>query len=610
MSCNHCNNHNHEHNHSHNNEKETIKLMVFRLILGIVLFLTAFYTKKDTIYLISYVVLGYDVVWSEIKSIKNIFNEHFLMSVATIGAIAIGNFPEAVIVMLFYQIGELLSDFAVDKSKKRIGDLIDLRSDTATVLVDGAFATVPSQNVKEDDIIRVSAGEKIPLDGEVIEGTAYLDTKSLTGESKPQKVTVGDNVLSGSICNDSILKIKVTKSYENSTANKILELIDDDKQSNSEKFITKFAKIYTPIVVFLALLIVLIPTVLGYSFREWFYRSMLFLVVSCPCALVVSVPLSFFSGLGCASKNGILIKGAFALEEASKLKTIAFDKTGTLTEGDFTVQQVRSERFDKYSLLKYAAYAEYHSSHPIGKAVVLAFSENIDENKISEYKEISGKGILAIVDGHKVLVGSENFIGCQSKENAVFVSIDDEYAGYIEIYDKTKDNALSAIIELNKLGVSSIMLTGDTKENANKVAKSLNLPYFAGLLPQDKVFKLEELKSKNHTGFVGDGINDAPVLSHSNVGISMGEAGSDAAIEASDVVIISDNLEKIPMLIKISRKTMQIVKENICLSISVKVLVMLLGAFGFASMWFAVFADVGVCLLAVFNSLRAFIIKD
>ncbi len=612
MACKTCQSHDHhEHEHNHENNHEDGKIMATRLIIGLILFVMGFYFNNSTFYIISYVTLGYDVIFSAIKNIRYVFSEHLLMTIATLGAIYIDKIPEAVSVMMFYQFGELLSDFAVEKSKKSIGNLIDLRSDFANVLFNDTFSPMPSKSVKIGEIIRVSAGEKIPLDGIIIEGSAYLDTKSLTGESVPKKMSVGDEVLSGMICTDSVLKIKVTKLYEDSTASKILKLINDDKKSKSEKFITKFSKIYTPIVVLIALLITLVPSILGYEFKVWFYRSMLFLVVSCPCALVVSIPLSFFAGLGCASKNGILIKGAFALENASKLNSIAFDKTGTLTEGNFSVQTVQSTKYSKYDLLKYAASCEYHSSHPIAKAIKLAFNEEIDEGTISDYHETAGNGVSAKVNSHLVKVGTKDFINSsENADNAVFISIDNEYAGYIQIFDKIKDNAKASIDSIKKLKINPIMLTGDTKENATPISNRLGINYFSNLLPQDKVSKLKELQKDGFVGFVGDGINDAPVLSISDVGISMGNVGSDAAIEASDVVIVSDNLEKIPHMIKIARKTMQIVKENIILALSVKIIIMILGAFGIASMWLAVFADVGVCILALLNSLRAFFVRD
>ncbi len=603
MSCCHCGC-NEEHNHSHNEHN----LMILRLILGAILFISVLFIKNNYIFILSYAILGYDVVWSALKNFKNIFNESFLMTIATFGAFILGEFPEACAVMLFYQIGEFLSDYAADKSKKSIGELIDLRSDTASVLTENGFVTKASENVKVGDIIRALPGEKVALDGIISKGEGFFDTKSLTGESVPKKFSEGDTVLSGFVCCNSVVEITVTKEYSNSTASKILELINDEKQSNSEKFITKFARVYTPIVVILALLIAFLPLIFGGDYRVWFYRAILFLVVSCPCALVVSIPLSFFAGLGCASLNGILIKGAFALERAAKIKNFAFDKTGTLTDGFFAVREIKSDSCTKEELLKYAAYCEFYSSHPIAKAIKSHYGKDIDESLISEYAEVSGKGISAYVNSHKVMLGSADFLGIDDAEKgAVYISIDGNFAGSILVADKLKDEAKSAVSSLKKRGISAFILTGDSAENTKPIAEELNIPFFASLLPADKVGKLNELKRSGITAFAGDGINDAPVLSNADVGISMGNVGSDAAIEASDIVLTSDNLEKLPKLSQISKKTMRIVKENIVLSISVKVAVMLFGALGLASIWLAVFADVGVLILAVLNALRAFL---
>lgn len=602
MSSCHCGCHC-EDEHSHNEHS----LIILRLFLGTVLFLAALFLKNNYLFILSYIILGYDVVWNALKSFKDIFNESFLMTIATIGAFIIGEFPEACAVMLFYQIGEFLSDYAADKSKKSIGELIDLRSDTASVLSENGFVTVDSQNVKTGDTIRVLPGEKVALDGVISKGTGYFDMKSLTGEGVPKKFGIGDTVLSGFVCCDSVIEITVTKEYSDSTASKILKLINDDKKANSEKFITKFARVYTPIVVILALLIAVIPIISGGDYKVWFYRAILFLVVSCPCALVVSIPLSFFAGIGCASLNGILIKGSFALERAAKIKTFAFDKTGTLTDGLFAVREIKSEIFSEEELLKYAAYCEFYSSHPIAKAIKSSYGKDIDESLITEYADISGKGVSAYVDLHKVMIGSADFLGVKNaQKGAVYLSIDGKFAGSILVADKLKDEAMSVVLSLKKRGISSYILTGDNEENTLPVAEELNIPFFASLLPEDKVNKINELKKSGFTAFAGDGINDAPVLSNADVGISMGNVGSDAAIEASDIVLTSDNLEKLPKLTKISKKTMLIVKENIILSISVKIAVMLLGALGFASIWSAVFADVGVLILAVLNALRAF----
>lgn len=593
--------------HEHSHEENRLSIIV-RLVLGAALFITALFTKISLLFIIAYIILGYDVVLGAFKNYKHIFNESFLMTVATIGAFILGEFAEACAVMLFYQIGEFLSDYATDKSKDSIGELMDLRSDTASLLTADGFLSVPSETVHIGDTIRVLSGERVPLDGTISNGTGYFDTNSLTGESVPKKLGIGDTVLSGYVCCDSAVEISVTKEYADSTASKILALVSDDKKAHSEKFITKFARIYTPIVVVLALLLAIIPTILGEDYRIWIYRAILFLVVSCPCALVVSIPLSFFAGIGCASLKGILIKGAFALENAAKIKNFAFDKTGTLTDGKFAVRSVNCENDE---LLKYAAYCEYYSSHPIAKAINEYYKDTIDESQISGFSEIAGKGVLATVNSHKVKVGSAEFIGVKNEEKGlIYVSIDGNFAGSILVSDSIKNEAKSAIENLKKLGISPVILTGDNAENSKKIADELNIPVSSSLLPQDKVSKIENLKKSGFTAFVGDGINDAPVLSTADVGISMGSIGSDAAIEASDIVLTADDLSKIPNLVRISRKTMRIVKENIVLSILVKVSVMLLGALGLTSIWIAVFADVGVLILAVLNSLRAFFVKD
>lgn len=604
MSSCHCScNENHDCSHEENRLP-----IIIRLILGAVLFISALFAHNNSLFIIAYIILGYDVILGALKNYKNIFNESFLMTVATIGAFILGEFPEACAVMLFYQIGEFLSDYATDKSKKSIGELMDLRSDTASLLTDDGFSPVLSETVHIGDTIRVLAGEKVPLDGIISKGTGYFDTKSLTGESVPQKLGVGDTVLSGFVCCDSAIEISVTKEYADSTASKILALVSDDKKANSEKFITKFARIYTPIVVILAVLLAIIPTIFGGDYKIWIYRAILFLVVSCPCALVVSIPLSFFAGIGCASLKGILIKGAFALENAAKIKNFAFDKTGTLTDGKFAVRSVNCESYAEAELLKYAAYCEYYSNHPIAKAIKEYYKNDIDESLISDFSEIAGKGVLATINLHKVMAGSAEFIGIKEAEKGfVYISIDGNFVGSILVSDSIKNEAKSAIENLKKLNISPVILTGDSLENSKKIADELNIPVNSSLLPQDKVYKIENLKKSGVTAFAGDGINDAPVLSIADVGISMGNIGSDAAIEASDIVLTADDLSKIPKLIKISRKTMRIVKANIVLSIFVKVAVMLLGAFGLTSIWIAVFADVGVLILAVLNSLRAFL---
>lgn len=595
------------HNCCEHDEENRIFTLI-RLIMGAVLFFVALYMQNKPIFVISYIILGYDVVLNAIKSIKNLFNEHFLMTLATLGAFALGEFPEAVAVMLFYQIGEFLSDYAQDKAKDSIGALMDMRCDSAKVFKCGEFVNVPSEQVEIGEIIQVLPGEKIPLDGVIVKGSAYIDTKSLTGESVPRNSTVGDGVLSGFVVKNSVIEIEVTKKYADSAASKILALLSDEKKTHTEKFITRFAKIYTPIVVALAASVAVLPLIFGGDARVWLYRAILFLVVSCPCALVVSVPLTFFAGIGCASLKGILIKGASSLENTAKIKTIAFDKTGTLTDGKFCVRSVDAIGCSADELLKYGAYCEFYSTHPIASAIKEYYGKKIDESIISDYREIAGKGVIANISSHEIKVGSADFVGApKSRKNAVFISIDGEYSGSIEICDELKPDTAAAISLLKKLGISALMLTGDSEKNAAPIANELAIPYFAELLPDKKVEKIKELQN---AAFVGDGINDAPVLSVADVGISMGKIGSDAAIEASDVVLTSDSLDRIPKLLKISRKTMRIVYENVVLSILIKVLVMLLGTLGLATVWLAVFADVGVLILAVLNALRAFSVKD
>ena len=602
--CCSCENHCHEH-------KESRLPIITRLVLGSLLFIAALIIHSNILFIISYIILGYDVILGTFKNYKNLFNESFLMTIATIGAFFLGEFAEACAVMLFYQIGEFLSDYATDKSKDSIGELMDLRSDTAHLLTPDGVSDVLSETVHIGDNIRVLSGEKVPLDGIISKGEGYFDTKSLTGESMPQKLYVGDTVLSGYVSSNSAIEITVTKEYSDSTASKILALVSDEKRANSEKFITKFARIYTPIVVILALLIAAIPIAFGGYYKTWIYRAMLFLVVSCPCALVVSIPLSFFSGIGCASLKGILVKGAFALEKASKIKNFAFDKTGTLTDGKFAVRSIKSENYSEDELLKYTAYCEYFSNHPIANAIKEYYKNDIDEKLISDFCEVAGKGLSAKINSHKLMVGSSEFIGIKMQEKGfIYISIDGKFAGSILISDSIKNEAKSAVSEIKCLGISPLILTGDSFCNAEIVANEIDVPFKASLLPQDKVGEIERLKKNGVTAFVGDGINDAPVLSNADVGISMGNIGQDAAIESSDIVLTNDDLLKIPKLIRISRKTMRIVKENIIFSISVKIAVMLLGAVGLASIWGAVFADVGVLILAILNSLRAFFVKD
>lgn len=605
MSC-HCHEC-HEHTHEDKGERNTL---ILRFVAGIILFAAAAIFKINCLYIASYLIMGYDVIINAVKDIKNIFNECFLMSIASIGAIVIGEYPEAAAVMLFYQFGEMLSDYAVDKSKENIGKLMDLRSDTAKVVSGGKLVKKQCTDIKIGEILRVSAGEKIPLDGVVVNGTANIDTSALTGESIPTAVSPGSEVLSGCINTDCVIDVKVTKEYSDSTASKILELVKDSKKSKTERFITRFAKVYTPIVVLAALLVAIIPSLITGEWRENIYTAGTFLVISCPCALVVSVPLTFFSGLGCASKSGILVKGSVSLENLAKIKTAVFDKTGTLTKGQFGVTTIHAEH-DEDDVLRSAAYAEYYSAHPIARAIVKKYGGEIDISRISNYKETAGKGVSATIDGHTVCVGSADFADAKvQRANTVYVKKDGKYIGCIETDDALRTGAQTGIQRLNELGIDVAMMTGDSPQNAERFADILNIPYFAGLLPHEKLQEFTKIKNGAKAAFIGDGINDAPVLSAADIGISMGGIASDAAVESSDAVLMSDDLSRIALGVKIARKTMVILKENIIAAIAIKTAIMLLGVFGYASMWLAVFADVGVCLLVILNSLRAFFVKE
>ena len=544
------------------------------------------------------------------------------MSVATIGAFAIQEFPEAVAVMLFYQIGELFQDYAVDKSRKSISSLMDLRPDYANVLRNEKEEKIEPDDVKIEEIIIVKPGEKVPLDGVITEGNSFIDTKALTGEPTPKRVSTGDEILSGCINLEGILKIEVKKEYDESTVSKILELVENasSKKSKSEKFITKFAKYYTPIVVIIAVFLAIVPPLIikSTTFSDWLYRALSFLVVSCPCALVISIPLSFFGGIGGASKNGILIKGSNYLEALANLETVVFDKTGTLTEGVFKVQKINSIGISDEELLEIAAYAEWYSNHPIAKSIKQAYNKNVEEVKIKDVKEITGKGILADIDEKQVLIGNEklmqeyNINYEKSKEvgTILYIAIDNVFSGTILISDKIKVDSVKCIELIKTNGIKqTIMLTGDKKEIAENISKEIKIDnVHAELLPDEKVHKMEELlknkKQNKKIAFVGDGINDAPVLALADIGIAMGGLGSDSAIEAADIVIMTDEPSKISIAIKISKKTMKIVRENIIFAITIKIIVLILSALGIATMWEAVFADVGVAIIAILNSLR------
>lgn len=583
----------------------------------------------NILYIISYLLVGAEIVWKAIKKMLKgeVFDEHFLMAIATIGAFVIGEFPEAVAVMLFYQIGEFFQDYAVDKSKKSITSLMNLRPDFANLKRENKIFTVSPDEVKIGDIIIVKPGEKIPLDGKIIEGSSMLDTASLTGESLPREVHLGDEVLSGCINQNGLLTVEVTKEFEQSTVNKILDLVENasSRKSKSENFIHKFAKYYTPIVVITATLLAILPPLfLGWStFADWLYRSLTFLVVSCPCALVISIPLGFFGGIGGSSKIGILVKGSNYLEALAHTETIVFDKTGTLTEGIFEVQKIEAIGISKNELLKLATHAESFSKHPISLSLQKAYHQEINSDLISKTEELSGLGILAKVEEKDILIGNEklmqqkqiHYTKCNEIGTILYIAVEGKYAGYIVIADKIKSDAKQTIQDLKANYVrQTVMLTGDRQIVGDSVAKELEMDeVYTELLPHQKAEKLEEImKQKTQKGkvaFVGDGINDAPVLALSDIGIAMGGLGSDSAIEAADIVIMTDEPSKIVNSIQIAKKTLRIVKENIVFAISIKIAVLILSAFGISTMWEAVFADVGVSVLAIINSLRVLKVK-
>lgn len=612
-------------------KKEGIKIVI-ALILYFIAIIVKFPNEwiNNTIYVISYFIVGIEIVSEALRNITRgkIFDENFLMTIATIGAFAIGEFPEAVAVMLFYQVGELFQSYAVDKSRKSISSLMDIRPDFANVERDGKVEKIEPDEVKIGEDIVVKPGEKIPLDGYIIEGTTSLDTKALTGETLPKEVSEGGEVLSGCINLNGVIKIRVTKEYGESTVSKILDLVENasSKKSKSENFITKFAKYYTPIVVMIAIILAILPPLMvpNASFSDWLYRALSFLVVSCPCALVISIPLSFFGGIGGASKMGVLIKGSNYLEQLANTEIVVFDKTGTLTEGVFEVQKIEAVGIDKKELLKITAYAENYSNHPISLSIKKAYRKEINEKQITKTEELSGLGIIAQVEEKEVLVGNEklmqerqiNFTKCNEIGTVLYVAIDGKYAGYFVIADKIKEDSKKAIQDLKKNHIKqTVMLTGDKKEIGENVAKELALDkVYTELLPAGKVEKVEELlKEKSEKGklvFVGDGINDAPVLAISDIGIAMGALGSYAAIETADVVLMTDEPSKIVSAIQLAKRTMKIVKQNIVFAIFVKVLVLILSAFGISTMWEAVFADVGVSVIAIVNALRVLRVKS
>ena len=640
-----------------------------KIIIALILFIFAMAVKfenvwiNNSIFILSYIIVGFEILRKAVRNIfrGKVFDENFLMAIATIGAFAIGEFPEAVAVMLFYQIGELFQSYAVDKSRKSIASLMDIRPDYANAYRNGNLEKVDPDEVQIGETIVIKPGEKVPLDGRIIEGNTNLDTKALTGEALPREVGKGEDILSGCINLNGTIKVEVTKKFGESTVSKILDLVENasSKKSKSENFITKFARYYTPAVVIIAVVLAIVPPLIieEASLQDWLYRALSFLVVSCPCALVISIPLSFFGGIGGASKMGILVKGSNYLEALANTEIAVFDKTGTLTEGVFEVQKVEVAKNDNQNetkgfvqnnteenislnneveragiqnykitqeeLLKIAAYAENYSNHPISKSVKKAYGNKIDENQIISSQELSGRGIEAKIGEQNVLVGNEKlmnekeieFTKCNNIGTVLYVAIDGKYAGYILIADKIKDDAKNTIDELKKNNIKqTVMLTGDRKEVGEAVAKEIGIDtVYTELLPDGKVAKVEELlKTKSEKGklaFVGDGINDAPVLALADIGIAMGGLGADSAIEAADVVIMTDEPSKIINAIQLSKKTMKIVKENIVFAIAIKIVVLILSALGISSMWQAVFADVGVSILAILNALRALYAK-
>lgn len=611
-----------------------MKKRTIKIVIALILFIISFCIKFNNIwinnilYIISYVIVGLEIVLKAIRNIfrGKIFDENFLMTVATIGAFGIGEFPEAVAVMLFYQVGELFQSFAVDKSRKSISNLMDIRPDYANLQTGDNVEKVDPDEVNIGDIIIVKPGEKIPLDGVVIEGDSMLDTMALTGESVPRAVRSGNEVLSGCINKNGLLKIEVTKEYDESTVSKILDLVENasNKKSKSENFISKFAKYYTPIVVVIAVLLAIVPPfiLLDSSFSKWIYRALSFLVVSCPCALVISIPLSFFGGIGGASKMGILIKGSNYLEALASTSTVVLDKTGTLTEGVFEVQKIYPVSISEEELLMFAAYAENFSTHPIAQSIKNAYGKEIENSLISNTEELTGRGIFSIISEKEVLIGNEklmqerniNFEKCNDIGTVVYVAINNNYVGYILISDKIKEDSKKAITNLKQNGIKTIMLTGDKKDVGEDVARKIGLDeVYTELLPDGKVSIVEEFiqnkNSKEKIVFVGDGINDAPVLALADIGMAMGGLGSDAAIEAADIVIMTDEPSKVYEAIKLSKRTIRIVKENIVFAIAVKISVLILSALGISTMWEAVFADVGVSIIAIINALRVLKIK-
>lgn len=602
------------------------KIQLGRIVLTSVLFICAEiladrHTLSIVLLLAAYVVAGYSAVFTALRNIAHgqIFDENFLMTIATVGALFLKQWDEAVAVMLFYLVGELFENYAVGKSRNSISDLMDLRPDFAVVEKNGKEEKVDPYNVEVGNIIIVRPGEKVPLDGTILEGNSSLNTSGLTGESLPREVFKGDSISSGCVNLTGLLKIRVESLFENSTVSKVLDLVENagSKKAKVEKFITKFARYYTPIVVFSAIALALIPTIFfGGEFSDWSYRALLFLVISCPCALVISVPLSFFGGIGAASKNGVLVKGSNYLEVISKLDTIIFDKTGTITTGNFSVTKVTGNS----DTLEVAALAESYSNHPISLSILEAYGKTIDKKRVTKVEELTGMGVKAMVDGKIVFAGNSKLMtslgldktDVDNSSTLVHVAVENTYYGCIYISDTLKSDSKDAIKQLKAIGIrKTIMLTGDRDSIASKIADETNIDQsYSQLMPQDKVRITEEIisQSKGKVAFVGDGINDAPVLARADIGIAMGGLGSEAAIEAADVVIMKDSLKKIPTIISITRKTLFIAKENVVFALAIKGIILLLGAFGFASMWMAIFADVGVSVIAILNAMRTLLL--
>ena len=615
-------------------KKMLIRIIIAAVLIVVFSLLPAEGYLRFVLFMIPYLVIGYDILKKAFKGIlnKQVFDENFLMAVATVGAILLGDYSEGVAVMLFYQIGELFQSYAVGKSRRNISELMDIRPDYANIEKDGTLEQVDPDEVEIGTIIVVQPGEKVPIDGVITEGTSTLNTSALTGESLPRDAKAGDEVISGCINMTGLLKIRTTKEFGESTVSKILELVENSssRKSKSENFISKFAKYYTPAVCYGALALALIPPIVllimgkPAMWGDWIYRALTFLVISCPCALVISIPLSFFAGIGGASNQGILVKGSNYLETLAQTKYVVFDKTGTMTQGVFEVSGIHHNEMPDEKLLEYAALAECYSSHPISKSLQKAYGKPIDRNRVTDIEEISGNGVIAKVDGISVAAGNTKLMNrlgiayqdCHHVGTVVHMAIDGKYAGHILISDIIKPHAKEAIAELKKAGISkTVMLTGDSKRVADQVAEELGIQeVYSELLPADKVSRVEELlnqkSEKDKLAFVGDGINDAPVLSRADIGIAMGALGSDAAIEAADIVLMDDDPLKISKAIKIARKCIRIVYENIYFAIGIKILCLILGALGIANMWVAIFADVGVMILAVLNAIRTLFVKN